>query len=70
MLIVGPSGSGKLFFTRELLLYNLDLFEQKPQRIVYCYGSWQEGFKPMQKAGIKFFNGIPDTEILLKWFPK
>ena len=70
VLIVGPSGSGKTVFTDKLLTQNLDLFSRRPQQIVYCYGAWQDKFKMMQKKGIKFYEGVPDSEMLPKWFPK
>ena len=60
MMVVGPSGCGKTVFTTKLLLDNLDLFETPPTKIYYCYGAWQEGFRPMKKQGIKFHEGIPD----------
>ena len=70
IMIVGPSGSGKTVFTSALLTENLDLFETVPRKIVYCYSIWQQGYEKMKKAGVKFHEGIPDTENLPKWFPK
>ena len=70
ILVVGPSGSGKTFFTEKLILNNSELFEIPPKSIHYCYGAWQDGFKTMKKNGIKFHEGIPDTEDLSEWFPE
>ena len=70
MMIVGPSGCGKTVFTTKLLVDNPDLFETPPKKIYYCYGSWQDGFKRMKQHGIKFHEGIPDSELLPVWFPK
>ena len=70
ILIVGPSGSGKTIFTTKLLLNNLELFQTTPPKIHYCYGAWQEGFRPMKARGIKFHEGIPNTDELQTWFPK
>ena len=70
LLIVGPSGSGKTHFTQELLLDNLHFFDTNPATIHYCYGVWQNKFKPMQKRGIRFHEGIPDSEDLPGWFPQ
>ena len=70
ILVVGPSGSGKTFFTEKLILNNSELFEIPPKSIHYCYGAWQDGFKTMEKNGIKFHEGIPDTEDLSEWFPE
>ena len=70
LLVVGPSGCGKTVFTTSLLLYNLDLFHTRPSQIHYCYGVWQDGFHPMKEQGVKFHEGIPDTDQLKTWFPK
>ena len=70
ILVVGPSGSGKTVFTTKLLLNNLELFQTLPPQIHYCYGAWQEGFRSMKEGGIKFHEGIPDTDQLSKWFPR
>jgi len=70
LLIVGPSGCGKTVFTTKLLVDNLDLFETHPSQIRYCYGVWQDGFKTMKDHGIKFHEGIPDSDQLPQWFPK
>lgn len=39
-------------FIKRLLLENLDLFETRPPRICYCYGSWQDKLDSMQKHSI------------------
>ena len=70
LLVVGPSGCGKTVFTIKLLLNNLDLFHTTPSQINYCYGGWQNGFQPMKEQGIKFHEGVPDTDKLKTWFPK
>ena len=69
VLVAGPSDCGKTVFTRELVLNNLNLFEIPPSTIHYCYGAWQEGFKPLQEEGIVFHEGIPETEKMIEWFP-
>ena len=70
ILVVGPSGCGKTHFTENLLLNNTALFETTPPKIHYCYGAWQDKFKHMQARGIRFHEGIPDTQDLSKWFPR
>ena len=67
MIVVGPSGCGKMVFTTKLLVDNPKLFETLPKKIYYCYGSWQDGFKRMKQHGIKFHEGIPDSELLPIW---
>ena len=69
MMVVGPSGSGKTVFTRDLILNNLDLFDDITPKVYYCYGIWQAGFQPMKNSGVQFHQGIPDSELLPKWFP-
>ena len=70
ILVVGPSGCGKTVFTQKLLLENSDLFETPPSQVHYCYGAWQDGFRPMKDEGVVFHEGIPDHQELAKWFPK
>ena len=70
LLIVGPSGSGKTHFTQELLLDNFHLFETPLAMIHFCYGAWQDKFQSMQKQGIRFHEGIPESEDLPRWFPQ
>ena len=70
LLVVGPSGCGKTVFTTNLLLNNLELFHTRPSQIHYCYGVWQDGFQLMKEQGVKFHEGVPDTDQLKTWFPK
>jgi len=70
ILVVGPSGCGKTVFTEKLLLDDKHLFETKPTAIHYCYGAWQKRFENMQANGIKFHEGIPEQQDLVKWFPQ
>ncbi|XP_078355694.1 uncharacterized protein LOC144640413 [Oculina patagonica] len=70
MLVVGPSGCGKTVFTTSLILDNLDLFENLEPNVHYCYGVWQDNFRPLQQVGVQFYEGIPDYTTLQNWFPK
>ena len=70
ILICRPSGSGKTVFTADLLLRNKQLWPDTPNVVHYCYGVWQDSFRPMQWAGIKFHQGIPEPKLFSKWFPK
>ena len=66
ILVVGPSGCGKL-----LLLDHLEeWFVNPPPTIHYCYGSWQDGLRTMKEAGVQFNEGVPTTFHLQKWFSK
>ena len=68
ILVVGPSNCGKTTFMKKLLLENLDLFEVPPNKIVYCYGSWQPTFDLLKKHGVEFHEGVPDLDFLQKKF--
>ena len=46
------------------------MFETPPSQVHYCYGAWQDGFRPMKDEGFVFHEGIPDHQELAKWFPK
>ena len=46
------------------------MFETAPSQVHYCYGAWQDGFRPMKDEGVVFHEGIPDHQELAKWFPK
>ena len=70
MLVAGPSGCGKTVFTTKLLLDNADLFSEPPKKIHFCYGSWQNGYEKLKKGGVRFHEGIPDSEALPRWFPE
>ena len=33
-------------------------------------GSWQHGFEIFKKCGVQFHEGVPDRNLLRKWFPE
>ena len=70
VMISGPTGCGKTVFTTRLLLDNPDLFRTPPHTIHYCYGSWQQGFELLKQCGVQFHEGVPDSNLLHKWFPE
>ena len=70
LMIAGPLGCSKTVFTTKLLLDNTELFSNSPKAIHYYYGSWQEGVDKLEKGGVKFHEGIPDSDALPKWFPE
>lgn len=63
-IIAGPSGSGKTQLLLNILSKPSEFIDPPPERIVYCYTSWQEKFNPF-KNEIEFVQGIPDMEDLL-----
>ena len=67
VIIARPSGSGKSDFVEQWLRY-LNVFQVKPQTMVYAYDQWQPRFDRMQrKDGIPFYRGLPDPSHLTKW---
>ena len=69
VIVAAPSGSGKTVLV-ERLLREKKVFQTPPKKIVYAYDRWQPRFERMKQDGIQFFQGIPDTAKLSKWFPK
>ena len=69
VIVAAPSGSGKTVLV-ERLLREKTVFETPPKKIVYAYDRWQPRFERMKQDGIQFFQGIPDTSKLNKWFSK
>ena len=60
VIIAGPSGSGKSELVEQWLRY-LNVFQVKPNKIVYACDRWQPRFDRMQKKdGIQFHRGLPD----------
>lgn len=68
ILIAGPSGCGKTAFVTKLLQDPQRYFPQAPARIAYAYGTWQEGFSSLRKAGVILHEGVPDLCDLSEWF--
>jgi len=65
----GSFGVWQTVFTEKLLLENADLFETPPTQVHYCYGAWEDRFQPLQDRGVMFYQGIPDHQALVQWFP-
>ena len=57
MVVSGPTSSGKSVFTRRLLKHAQDILAPPPERILYCYGIYQDIFADMQ--GVEFHEGVP-----------
>ena len=54
-MIGGTTGSGKTTWLRRLL-ETPKIFSLAPERIIYCYGTWQKAFNEM--TGIEFRKGL------------
>lgn len=60
IMISGPTGSGKTFFTHRLLKSNM--FTQPVKSVLYCYGVYQDYFDEMNIPNLEFHEGLPSTE--------
>jgi predicted AAA+ superfamily ATPase len=43
--ISGPTQSGKTWLIKKILSFNATLFDKPPQKIIYCYSTWQKNFE-------------------------
>jgi energy-coupling factor transporter ATP-binding protein EcfA2 len=59
-IIAGPTGSGKSRLVRRLIRNIGHVNDIQPDRIVYCYGIWQDWFNEM--TGVTFHQGVVDFE--------
>ena len=63
IMIAGPTNSGKTYWVKKLLSYNM--FTQPVESILYCYGVYQEMYNELYKIstdkGVKFevHEGLP-----------
>ena len=64
--ISGTTGSGKTFWTYNLLKHSNGMFLQAPHAILYCYGTWQNLFETMEEEipNISFYKGLPPQDLL------
>lgn len=72
IMVVGPSSCGKTVFVERLLKERCCLFDPPFNPVVYCYGADRPTtFARMRREqGIHFYEGIPETTLLDKWFKK
>src|SRR6267154_943105 len=59
-VISGPTGSSKSVFVKRLLSHAMTVIEPTPERILYCYGAYQQMFAEMQ--GVEFNEGLPSLD--------
>ncbi|GFT51556.1 uncharacterized protein TNCV_4219071 [Trichonephila clavipes] len=51
----GPSNSGKTYFVKKLLDY--EMFKPTPSKIIWCYGAYQTLFDEI--SNVEFIDGLP-----------
>src|SRR5678815_1006702 len=61
-LVSGPTGCGKTFLLLNILK-EVEIFEQKPVKIIWCYNVYQEKFKDYKDV-IEFHEGLYDICLL------
>ena len=61
-MIAGPSKSGKTTLLKKILHANKSIIDHPPERIVYCFTRWQDGFEELKSVQpfIEFNQGLPD----------
>ena len=57
-IVAGPTGSGKSVFTLKLLRHAEQVTTPPPERIMYCYGEYQQVFDTYYN--VEFHDGLPD----------
>ena len=64
--VSGATCSGKTFWLYRLLCHKNEMFENPPQKVLYCYGIYQPFYEKMEKElpFITFQQGLPSTSDL------
>ena len=60
IMISGPTGSGKTYFTHRLLINNM--FTEPVSSVLSCYGVYQNYFDEMNIPNLEFHEGLPNLE--------
>ena len=67
IIVSGPTNSGKTSWVYRLLRNLSGMYQSEPpERILYCYGVWQQLYEDMEQniSNISFHEGLPSKEIL------
>lgn len=64
IIIAGQSGSGKTYFTRELLRNRKYFTPKPPKHVIYIYKEWQPLYDEMKKEKLidHFVSGMPSED--------
>lgn len=60
--VAGPSRSGKSYLLSKILHNRQDMFSEKVDRVLYCYGVWGEYLQHIEKNGVNLNHGLPSEE--------
>jgi len=60
-IVAGPTGCGKTIFTLNLLKYAGVMITPVPEKIIWCYGIYQDMFDKFRN--IEFQEGLPDLTV-------
>jgi hypothetical protein len=58
-ILAGPTGCGKSVFTLKLITQSQHMIDPAPEKIIYCYGEYQEIFNDYPQ--VTFIEGLPDV---------
>ena len=59
-IVAGPSGSGKTVFTTKLIEHASKLIEPPPQKVLWCFGIYQNFFQALNN--VEFHEGLPNVD--------
>ena len=60
IMIAGPTGSGKTFWTNKLL--KNQMFTEPVSSVLYCYGVYQTYYDKMEIPNLEFHEGLPSLD--------
>ena len=68
LIISGPTSCGKTYLLTEILKYRVVMIKNVPEKIIYCYKSWQANYDQIRSfnKNVNFIEGIPDEDQLNK----
>lgn len=68
-ILAGPTGAGKTVLLNKILDYQQVIIDPKPEKIVFCYKSWQSAYERIfnsSKVPIEFHQGLYNIELFDK----
>jgi hypothetical protein len=67
-ILAGPTGAGKTVLLQQILEHKNKLIDKIPEKIVYCYKSWQPAYDQINLAteDIEFVQGFYNVELFDK----